>query len=189
MRGDGHRAIALYDRVYRLWFRIDTPRARVPPVLRLETRIALRTRRLSDGVVVRAGHRVGMLHLDNGRVRAVHANGLSPMALGLEFRRDLIASLTGLADLLGPDRPFADVRAVCAVTIFHRGLRRLGFEPDTVGLLFPTVTGAYQRALLAALHPAGGRRTLRLASVRAERLWMSSARLRARFARVALTRE
>lgn len=189
MRRGCHRAITLYDTVYRLWFRVDSPQAGVPPLLRLETRRALRRLRLSDGVVIRPGHRVGMLHLDNARVRAFHSRGLAPMTLGLEFRRQLIASLARLAELTAPGGPFADVRAVAAVTIFHRGLRRLGFERDPVGLVWPAGTGAYQRALLASMHPAGAGRILGLASRRAERLWMSSARVRARFGPLPLPRE
>ena len=130
-----------------------------------------------------------MLHLDNARVCAFHDSGLPPMTVGLEFRRQFVASLTRLAELMAPGGPFADVRAVAAVTIFHRGLRRLGFERDPVGLLWPAGTGACQRALLASLHPAGARRILRLASVRADRLWMSSARLRARFGALPLPRD
>lgn len=182
MRQGGHRAIALYDRVYRLWHGLDSPRADVPPILLVEIRRAYRVRRLSDGVVVRPGDRVAMLHLNNARVRALHAGGPSPMALGLEFRRDLTASLTRLAQLTGPGEPLADVAAVCAVTIFHRGLQRLGFEPDTLELAWPGFTGAYQRALVRVLHPAGVRRMLELASLRARRLWLSSERLRALFA-------
>jgi hypothetical protein len=41
----------------------------------------------------------------------------------------------------------------------------------------PYLTAAYQRALLAVLHPAGARRLRRLANTRAERLWLSRGRL------------
>jgi hypothetical protein len=47
------------------------------------------------------------------------------------------------------------------------------------GLMWPRLTAAYQRALLASLHPGGATRTLRLTTGRAERLWISSRTLRA----------
>ncbi len=182
LRFSWKRAIAVYDRVYRFLHRLDTPRSEVGPALRIETCRCYRTVTLSDGTVVRRGDRIVALHTNNDRVGALHLNGGSAMATGLEFRRELLASLRALAALAGPDQPLADIRAFVAVTILHHGLPRLGFERDPVGLLLPRVTGAYQRALLASLHPAGSRRLLRLANGHAERLWISRAKLRTLYA-------
>jgi hypothetical protein len=182
LRLSGKRAIAVYDRVYRFLHRLDTPHSEVGPALRIETCRCYRAVTLSDGTLVRRGARIGALHMNNDRVAALHLNGAGAMAIGLEFRRDLIASLRALAALAGPDQPLAEIPAFVAVTILHHGLWRLGFERDPAGLLLPRVTGAYQRALLATLHPAGSRRLLRLANGQAERLWISRAKLRALYA-------
>ena len=179
-----HWAIRLYDRVYRFWHRLDTPGADLPPVLRIEIRRSFRTVRLSAGVVVRRGDRIGVLHLNNERIAALHSNGLSLLAIGLEVRRAMMASLHELATLMAPGSQLADLHAVVAVTIFHHGLRRLGFEIDPRGLTTPGLTTAYQRALLASFHPSGRLRILGMTSARAERGWISREKLRALYASV-----
>ena len=63
-----YRAVAVYDRVFRVWHALDRPAAVVPPALCVESRRSYRTIRLSDGTVIRAGDRVGALHLDNERI-------------------------------------------------------------------------------------------------------------------------
>ena len=172
-----YQAVAVYDRVFRVWHALDRPAAVVPPALRVESRRAYRTIRLSDGTVIRAGDRVGALHLDNERVAALHQSGRSPLAIGLEFRRLLLTSLETLAAATAPGGWLAGVAAFVVVTIFHRGLPRLGFETDPNGLAWPRLTASYQRALVASLHPKGVLRLPRLASIRAERLWISRDRL------------
>ncbi len=145
-----------------MWHGLDRPTAEVPPALRVETRRSYRTIHLADGTLVQRGEPIGVLHLDNTRIATIHDPGLSPMAVGLEFRRQLIESLESLAGEVRPGGRLADVAAFMAVTIFHHGLRRLGFDAEPDGLFWPRVTAAYQRALLASLHPDG---VLRLARV------------------------
>jgi hypothetical protein len=169
--------IALYDRAYRLCHRLDTPRSEIGAALRLELRRVRRARRLSDGTLIARGDRIGVLHMNNDRVRALHVEGMSPIAVGLEFRRELIASLRALAVVAGPGGWAGHAKAFEATTIFHHGLPRLGFERGTLPPLAAYVTGAYQRSLLGTLHPAGADRLLRLANTRAQRLWLSRARL------------
>jgi hypothetical protein len=172
-----HWLIALYDRAYRLCHRLDTPRSEIGAALRLELRRASRTVRLSDGTVIARGDRIGVLHMNNDRVRALHVEGLSPIAVGLEFRRELIGSLRALAVAAGAGGWAHHAKAFAATTIFHHGLPRLGFERDTTPPSWPHTIAAYQRALLRVLHPAGAQRLVRLADTRAERLWLSRARL------------
>ena len=179
-----YRAVAVYDRVFRVWHALDRPAAVVPPALRVESRYSYRTIRLSDGTVIRAGDRVGALHLDNERVAALHQSGRSPTAIGFEFRRLFLTSLEALAEATAPGGWLAGVSAFVVVTIFHRGLLRLGFEADPNGLVCPRLTASYQRALLASLHPNGVLRLPRLASTRAERLWISRDRLLALYGEV-----
>ena len=106
------------------------------------------------------------------------------MAVGLRFRRDLFESLHTLAVLSRRDGPLAGIDAFAAITILHGSLVRLGFERDPDRLAWPSVTGAYQRALLASLHPWGARRVIRFAHCEAERLWMSRRRLHALYGTV-----
>jgi hypothetical protein len=170
-------AIGVYDRGYRLWHRLDGLEADVPPLLRIEVRRSLRAHVLGGVVAIRRADRVGVLHLDNGRVALLHRPGASPLAVGLAFRRHFLASLQTLALLSAPGRRLADVKAFTAVTIFHHALVRVGFEIEASGLVAGDVVAAYQRRLLAALHPAGEARARRLASAHARRVWISRARL------------
>ena len=169
--------IAVYDRFYRLGHGLDREEAAVPPVLRVEARRCRRRVRLPDGTGLRSGDRLGVLHLDNSAVATIHANGLSPLIIGFEFRRQFVASLETLAGLAQPGQRLAAIRAFLAITIFHEGLRRLGFDVDPGGLVLPWLTSAYQRRLLALLHPRSAPRLHVLAGSRAERLWISRERL------------
>src|SRR2546429_4749293 len=174
-------AVVLYDRAYRVVHGLDRLPAQVGPALCVEVRCSRRARRLPDGTQIASGDRVGVIHLNNARLTAVHVNGQPPLAIGLEFRRWFLASLRELAQLAAAGGPLADVRAFCAITIFHRVLTRLGFHPERDGIVWPGLTAAYQRALMAALHPAGPLRPRRVISAGARRLWMTRAELLSRY--------
>jgi peptidoglycan-N-acetylglucosamine deacetylase len=176
-----HGVIAVYDRVYRFLHALDTPASEIGPALRLEVRRARTPIRLPDGAEVRRGDRIGVLHLNNERVTRLQAVGLPPIAVGLLFRREVIASLRALARLAREGGPLGDVPAFAATTILHTGLERLGFEADGDHVLGPRLIGFYQRALLASLH---SRRPLGLQAARfhrAERRWLSRRRLLERY--------
>ena len=133
-----------------------------------------------DGAVVRRGDPIGVIHLNNERVVSLHAEGRGSEAIGFEFRRQFLASLRELATLsdLGP---LAGVRAFTATTILHHALGRLGFEPARGSSRGSALIGAYQRALLASLRPAGGARLRASIRRHARQLWVSRAALRSRF--------
>ncbi len=171
----------LSDRVYRLLWRLDRPAARVGPALCVKLERTWRHVALSDGTGIRPGDAIGVLHLNNARVADVHLNGLPSAAVGLEFRRWLVASLHELGRLADVPGPYAGVRAFTAVTIFHRGLIRLGFQLERGGVIFPRLVGAYQRALLASLHPAGAPRVRSEGYRHARRLWLTRKALLARY--------
>jgi hypothetical protein len=149
----GHWAIILFDRAYRAWHRLDAPSARIPPVLSLSVERAWRVHRLPDGTTLRPGDRYGELHLDNAQVIALRERGMPFVQFGLEFRRQLRASLRALARATHRGGRFEDLEAFSAITIFHHGLARLGFVVEPHGLIAPRVTGAYQRRLLALYGP------------------------------------
>jgi hypothetical protein len=174
-------AIVAYDRLYRWLNGLDRPGAQVGPILRLTVRPSRRTVRLMDGTVVRRGDPIGVLHLNNERVVRLHADGLPPGAIGIRFRRHLFASFRELTRLAAPGGSLAQVRAFTATTILHHGLGRLGFEPARDGSRGSAIAGAYQRALLASLRPAGSARLDASVRHRARQLWMSRDALEARF--------
>jgi len=161
--------VASCDRGYRFFYSLDTSASEVGPTVRIEVRRSHRTLHLADGTTIRPCDRVGVLHLNNDRVVGLHADGVSPTAMGLEFRRQLLASLHALARLAGPGGRLSDVRAFEATTIFfHQWFGRLGFEADPYGLAWPRLVAAYQRALRAYLLHAGPARHRH-----AQRLWIS----------------
>lgn len=183
-------AVALYDRVYRVLHGLDRPESVVGPILRIEVCRSCWRVTLADGTAVRPGDRVGDLHINNDAIGALHADGASPMAVGLEFRRQLLASLQVLATLCRAGARFQDLRAYTATTIFHAGLlRRLGFEVEPGALLCPRIVAAYQRALLALLHPGGLPRCAESHYRVAHRLWISRQALVARYAPAAAAPE
>jgi peptidoglycan-N-acetylglucosamine deacetylase len=170
-------AIFAYDWVYRVAHGLNTPASEVGPVLRVEIRRSHGSFRLADGPVVRFGDRIGFLHVNNDRVVDLRSDGLSPIAIGLEFRRRLIASLRSLAALSQPEGRLADVRAYAATTIFHEGLGRLGFEAEPGGLRWPKVVAAYQRALLMSMHTGSPVGLRAVTYHQAERVWISRQKL------------
>lgn len=175
--------VGSYDRVYRFLHSLDSSASEVGPAARIEVRRSHRTLHLADGTTIRRGDLIGVLHLNNDRVVALHAAVLPPIAVGLEFRRQLLASLHALARLAGPGGRLRDVRAFAATTIFfHQWLRRLGFEADRDGLAWPGLVAAYQHALLASLRPAGPVRRGGATYRHAQRLWISREKLLARYA-------
>jgi hypothetical protein len=174
-------AVILYDRAYRAVHGLDRPPAQVGPALCVEVRRSRRARQLPDGTRVAFGDRIGIIHVNNARIAAVHVNGQPPLTIGLEFRRWFVTSLRELARLAADGGPLAEVRAFCAITIFHRGLSRLGFRPERDGIVWPGLTSAYQHALMASLHPAGPLRVWRATHARARRLWMTREELLSRY--------
>lgn len=173
--------IAAYDWLYRVSHGLTSPESEIGPVLRVEIRKSRRAFRLGDGTIIRPGDRIGYLHLNNDRVGALGADGLPPVALGLAFRKRLLASFGALAEMCRPGGRFADVTAFQGTTIFHEGLNRLGFETEPDGLRWPRLVGAYQRALLASMHP---RRPVGLQGPsyqHAERVWISREQMLARY--------
>jgi hypothetical protein len=175
------RAIGLYDKVYRSIHRLDTPGSEIGPALCLDVRRCLRRHRLDDGTIIRPSDLIGVLHLNNARVAALHVDRLSSMAVGLEFRRQMQASLRSLAAEASPGGRLATLQAFTATTIFHTGLRRLGFEVERGGVAWPGLVATYQRALLTSIHPASSRRLRRSRYDRACRLWLSRRRLLERY--------
>jgi hypothetical protein len=172
--------VAFYDRIYRFVHGLDDS-ASVGPALCVKIRRCRRARTLPDGTVLQAGDRIGILHLNNDRVTAIHLDGGTPMAVGLEFRRLLMLSLRTLAARATDGGPLAEVRAFEAVTIFHQALQRLGFVPAPRGPAWPRLVGAYQRALLASLHPDGLGRLHRSSYARSRRLWLTRQTLLSRY--------
>jgi hypothetical protein len=175
-------AVTVYDRTYRFLHRLDSAEAEVGPAVRIEVRRSHRILRLGDGTSIRRGDRIGVLHLNNALMAALHSDGRPPIAVGLEFRRQLLSSLHELARLAGPGGRLTDVKAFSATTIFfHQGLTRLGFTAENRAPACPRLVAAYQRALLVSLHPAGGVRLRRSSHRRALRLWISRENLLARY--------
>lgn len=176
------RAVAVYDRTYRLLHGLDRPAARIGPVLRVQRGRLWRPLRLADGTVLRRGARIGVLHLDNLRALALHGNGQDPGVIGFEFRRLVLSSLGALAIQAADGGLLARVQAYSVTTLFHHRLPLLGFAPapGDPSSCQPLVS-RYERALLSSLHPAGLARLRRGARAEARRLWISRQAVLARF--------
>lgn len=180
VRGPYRWAVVAYDRLYRSLHGLDRPEAEVGPALRVEVRTCRRMRSLPGPTILRRGDRIGILHVNNERIAALHADGLAPLAVGLEFRRQFVASLRALARLVaGGD--LGDVRAFAATTIAHAGLTRLGFTPEPRGVVWPRLVAVYQRSLLASLRPRPAPLLRGAGHHYARRLWLTRETLLARY--------
>jgi hypothetical protein len=170
--------VAAYDHGYRLVHGLDRPEAQAGPLLRVEQRRLLRPLELADGTRLARGAPIGVVHLNNARVLALHGRGLAPDAIGFEFRRLLLRSLHAMARQAADGGPLAFLQAYSATTLFHRRLPRLGFSAaDADRSVWRGFVSRYARALLDSLHPAGAARVRRGARAEARRLWISRARL------------
>jgi peptidoglycan-N-acetylglucosamine deacetylase len=185
-RSRDRSAVLVYDRLYRFLHGLDTAASEVGSAIRIEVRRSHRTLQLASGTTIRPGDRIGVLHLNNAFVAALHAGGLPPIAAALGFRRQLLSSLHELARFAGPGGRLTGVKAFSATTIFfHQGLAQLGFEAEDRAPAWPRIVTAYQRALLATLRPAGPGRLRRATYHRSRRLWISRENLLARYGAVA----
>ena len=95
-------AVLAYDRLYRFLHGLDTAASEVGPAGRIAVRRSHRTLQLAGGTTIRFGDRIGILHLNNAFMAAVHADGNAPIVVGLEFRRQLVSSLHELASSRAP---------------------------------------------------------------------------------------
>src|SRR5262245_57754649 len=111
--------IAMYDRLYRWLHDLDRPEARFGPVVCLKIARSRRDVCLDDGCMVRRGEPIGVIHLNNERIAALHAATPLPGAVGFLFRSQFVASLRELAAHADQAGSLAHVRAFTATTIIH----------------------------------------------------------------------
>jgi hypothetical protein len=176
--------VTAYDWSYRGLHGLDRPEAQAGPVLRIERSHLRRALRLADGTRLDRGSPIGVVHLNNARVLALHRDGLTPDRIGFEFRRLLLRSLRSMARQAADHGPRASLQAYSATTLFHHGLARLGFAqaPGDRSVWRALVSG-YERSLLRCLHPAAAR-ARRRGREEARRLWISRERLLVLYGRV-----
>lgn len=139
-------------------------------------------RRLACGALLRPGDLLLELHFRREALRPLTQQG-DPARIGLGLLRLADRDLPRLARRLETEPALAGVAALHAVTLFHRGIRRYGFETAP---LEPRLAewwfSAWQRRLLARDHPLGRARiaTAREALV-ARHVWISRAALLGRY--------
>ncbi len=173
-----------YDIAYRWLHGLTDPAAAVGPALRVEVRrYGGPAVTLSDGTHIRCGDRIGVLHLNNEHVAALHGGGSESPLGGLRFRRSFVASLGELARRVVETERYAEAEAFMAETILHSGTQRAGF--DILRLRNPLrrrLVTVYERVLLGRYHPPGSRRTARPRFREARAIWISRKELLRRYA-------
>ncbi len=165
--------------------RLDRWRRRIRPVTD-GSLLGLELRRyrgppltLADGTMVERGARIGVIHLDNRRLRQLGRREWQTAALA-RASEDLDA-LAARAEGQPPERRPA---AYLGVTILTAFARRFGFElqPRTT-TLWHRLEDWYLRGLLARWSPDGrGRLARGHSELRAGRVWLSDRALRKRLA-------
>lgn len=177
----------LYDEAYRRFHRLENLPVDGTVFFRLgRTRYRGRPFVLSDGTLVRPGDAVGVLHLHNEEMVALHRRHRSAWRVGLAFYHAFKATLRELTRRVAENPQDARLVAFYAETIFWSGGPRAGFDVRPFrSRLWAAVVGAYQRALLGRYHPLGperasqGRERGRYREARA--IWISRAGLLARY--------
>ena len=171
-----------YDRLYRPLHRLQDLPIPEGTVLRLGlTRYRGRPLTLSGGTVIRRGDRIGVFHIHNEGVAALHVPDGSPHRGALLFLDRFRSTLRMLASQL-VSGSFADVRAFTATTVFFTGMAKAGFD------VFPLrprpwgwVVGSYQRELVGHHHPLGKGRFKLDRFVESRAVWISREALLRRY--------
>ncbi len=173
-----------YDFLYRWLHGLTNPAVAVGPILRVwVTRYRGRPLTLGDATPIRQGDLIGDFHLDNERTAALHEGGRRSRWAGLAFRRAFHASLEALAEQVGNNPRYREVRAFTATTIFHEGTDLMGFKIRPLsGRLRARIVAAYERFLVTRFHPLGTRRPGRLRFGEAREIWISREELIRRYA-------
>jgi hypothetical protein len=136
---------------------------------------------LRDGTVVRAGDVVGTIHFHNEAVAAIHDGKPDAVRSGILILRGYERSLRALARLSEDHPRYQNIKALTALTIFHQGIERFGFETHTLPSgPMSRIVSAYQRFLLARFHPLGTQRGRRK-KLEARAIWVSTREIRRRY--------
>jgi len=125
-------------------------------------RIALRKYRgqellLADGTFLRKGDFVGELHINNETLENITSTQ-EPFLMGLSARQAVRDSLKNLANWLGQNPRYQNIKAIAGLTLLHRGSRSLGFQAYHASSFFLRLARWYQIWLLMIFHPAGRKR-------------------------------
>jgi hypothetical protein len=173
-----------YDAAYRRFHGLEDLPTERGTVLRVGVeryrgrRVALR-----DGTVVRAGDVIGTIHLHNETVAALHDGKPDSVRSGILILRGFERSLRALAGLSEDHPRYRAMKALTATTILHQGVEGFGFEihPPPSGPM-GRIASAYQRFLLARLHPLGRERESRK-TFEVRTIWASMKEIRRRYGR------
>jgi hypothetical protein len=94
--------------------------------------------------------------VNNDRLLELIGEKMSVERMALTALREAQRELPLLAGMLKSNKYFKDVKILFGITLLHRGTERLGFSSlEMKPGLFRTLTGWYERWLLALFHPHG----------------------------------
>jgi len=139
---------------------------------------------LADGATVRPGDLVMELHFRREALAPLIADG-NPARMGLGLMRLGDRDIPRLARLLERDPGLAEVRALHALTLFHRGITRYGFEVLPVREWWVERWFTWWHRLLLARDHAHGARHVRenRAKLVTKHVWISREALLVRYQR------
>lgn len=152
--------------IRRLWGVIEKKIRRLARIRDLEDgdciwRVAMRRYRgkdwpMPDASILRAGDQYLEMHLNNDRLMSLINENATVERMAIIAMREVRKGLPAVARLLNSDKRLSGVKIILGITILHRGTERIGFTAyDMKPGPFRTVTGWYERLLLALFHPGG----------------------------------
>lgn len=177
-------AVQLHHIYYRRAHGLDEPNAQVGSILQIEKTVYRgSSRQFQDGTLLNAGDPIGLLHLDNERVRALHREISHPGLAGVRLRREFVSSLRALARRTASDQNYRHLKVFLTETLLAREhARRLGFEikpaPDS---WVSRLKVLYLELLIAVYHPQGSKRTESLGKQQLVTMIISADALRLRY--------
>ncbi|OPX88388.1 MAG: hypothetical protein A4E53_02026 [Pelotomaculum sp. PtaB.Bin104] len=124
-------------------------------------RLALRRYRgqdwaMKDGTLLRKGDYYLEIHINNDRLLALIDQNTSVERMGIIALREVCNGLPEVAKLMQSGQRYGMAKVLLGITLLHRGTERVGFTAyDLKPGFFRTVTGWYEKMLLALFHPGG----------------------------------
>jgi peptidoglycan-N-acetylglucosamine deacetylase len=146
--------------------------------------------RLQDGEVVRDGDQVMEMHFRREALLPLIADG-NPRRMGIALLRLGDRDFPKVGLLLEEDPRLAEVRAVHALTLFHRGIQRFGFEVVPVREWWAERWFTWYHRMLMARDHAHGRAHVRANQEKlvTRHIWISRAEMIHRYGRAGTRRE
>ena len=154
------RGFLLYDKLVHKLLGIQTVDANDPFLkIRIRPYHGKQVLHLDDGQTIKHGDAIIELHLNNELLYKLGLTARSTTQLSVQMIRSMQHLMPKISEKMKYDPSFQQVKGIYGVSIIHRGTQRFGFSiVDLPRGLLTSMTRAYLRFLMYAVHPSGKER-------------------------------